>query len=44
MGEKLYKCPACGLKYRDAETAKKCEAHCKKYKACSLEIIKYAVK
>ncbi|MDP3742501.1 MAG: hypothetical protein Q8R15_04250 [Candidatus Micrarchaeota archaeon] len=40
----LYKCSECGLKYREKETAKKCEAFCKKYNACSLEIIKHAVK
>jgi uncharacterized paraquat-inducible protein A len=43
QNEKLYQCPECGLKYRDPEIAKKCEAWCREHKSCNLEIIKYAV-
>ncbi len=43
MAEKLYQCPECGLHYRDKETAKKCEAWCKKYNSCNLEITKSAI-
>lgn len=39
----LYTCPECGLSYTDQELAKKCEAWCKKYNGCSLEITKHAV-
>ncbi len=41
---KIYKCNICGLKYKEEELAKRCENHCKKYHACSLEITKYAIK
>lgn len=41
--QELYKCPECGFTYTDKEWAEKCEAWCKKYKSCNLEIIKYAV-
>lgn len=40
---KLYQCPECGLHYRDKAMAGKCEAFCKKYKACSMEIAPHAV-
>jgi hypothetical protein len=41
--ERFYKCPECGLHYRDKATAKQCEAWCKEYKSCNLEITKSAV-
>lgn len=40
---KLYSCPECGLSYKDKDLAKKCQAWCKKYNSCSLEITKYSV-
>jgi len=33
-----YKCPECGLVYSEKEWAEKCEAWCKEYKSCNLEI------
>lgn len=36
--EQLFRCPVCGLHYRDAKTAAECEAFCKAHNACSLEI------
>jgi len=42
-GMALYVCEECGLKYRDMETAKKCEEWCRKYGACNLEIVQHAV-
>ena len=38
--ERLYRCPECGLHYRDEKIAKKCAAWCCKYKSCNLEITK----
>jgi hypothetical protein len=38
-----YKCPECSFHYETAELARKCEAYCKKYNSCSLEITKYAL-
>ena len=43
QNEKLYQCEECGLKYSDKEWAEKCEAWCKKYKSCNLEIIDHAI-
>lgn len=40
----LYKCPECGLEYKEKKWAKKCELWCKKHKSCNLEITKQAVK
>ena len=40
--QKLYECPECHLKYKDKEWADKCEAWCKKYKSCNLDIIEHA--
>ena len=40
--QKLYECPECHLKYKDKEWAVKCEAWCKEYKSCNLDIIKHA--
>lgn len=42
--KKRYQCKECGLWYPAKELAKECEAFCKKYKSCSLEITKHAVK
>jgi len=38
-----YKCPVCGLHYHDKELAVKCEAFCKKFHGCSLEITQQSV-
>ena len=42
-GTTLYVCEECELKYRDNETAMKCEEWCREHGACNLEIIKHAV-
>jgi hypothetical protein len=39
----LYQCPECGLYYEDKDLAEKCEAWCREYKSCNLDIIKHAV-
>lgn len=39
----LYQCPGCGLHYEDEQIAKQCEAYCKQYNGCSLEITKLSV-
>ena len=41
---KLFKCNICRFKYKTKALANQCEAYCKKYKSCSLEITKHAVK
>ena len=41
--EKLYKCPECGLHYKDKKQAEKCEAWCKEHHSCNLEITKQAI-
>lgn len=41
--EKLFKCPECGLNYKEREWAKKCEAWCKEHKSCNLEITSHAI-
>lgn len=38
-----FTCPECGLRYADEETARRCEAWCRKHKSCNLEIIKHAI-
>ncbi|MBC7091519.1 MAG: hypothetical protein H5T50_06380 [Nitrososphaeria archaeon] len=44
VGEKkVYLCEVCGLGYANKSRAKECEHFCKKYKACSLEITRYAI-
>lgn len=43
-GKEYYICEECGFAYRNNKTAKECEDYCKKYKSCSLEITKKAVK
>lgn len=40
----LFKCPECGLKYKEKEWVEKCEAWCKEHHSCSLEITKHAIK
>ncbi len=40
----LYKCPECGFWYKEKEWVDRCEAWCKKYKSCNLEITKHAEK
>lgn len=40
----LYQCPECGLRYKEREWAEKCEAWCKEYKSCNLEITAHAEK
>ena len=40
----LYKCPECGLEYKEKEWAKKCESWCREHQSCNLDIIKYAEK
>ena len=44
QNKELYQCEECGLRYAEKEWAEKCEAWCKKYKSCNLEIIEYAIK
>ncbi len=39
----LYQCIECGLHYHDEQTAKQCEAYCKKYHGCSMAITKLSV-
>lgn len=36
--ETLFKCAECGLHYKDQKISRQCQAFCKKYKACSMEI------
>ena len=40
----LYQCGECGFFYAEEEWAKKCEAWCRKYHTCNLEIIEHATK
>lgn len=39
-----YACPICEFTYETEDFAKKCQAYCKAYKSCSLEITKHAMK
>jgi len=39
----LFQCEECGFKYRDKETAEKCQAWCSEHNSCNIEIIKDAV-
>ncbi len=41
---RYYICEECQFAYSDGGTAKQCEDFCKKYKSCSLEITKKAIK
>lgn len=42
--EGLFACEECGFYYNNKNWAQKCEEWCRKYKSCSLEITKHAVK
>ena len=39
----LYQCEECGFNYDEKEWAEKCEAWCREYKSCNLEITSHAV-
>lgn len=39
----LYQCEECRMYYQEKALAEKCEAWCKKYKSCNLNIVKYAM-
>ena len=41
--KKIFRCPVCGLHYKDKAIAKRCEAYCKKHNGCSLEITKFSI-
>jgi hypothetical protein len=41
--KQLFQCLECGLHYETEETAKQCEAWCKKYDSCNLDIMKLSV-
>ncbi|HLC68795.1 MAG TPA: hypothetical protein VJH24_03055 [Candidatus Bilamarchaeaceae archaeon] len=43
-GKTVYACEICGFAYAEKRYAEKCEAHCKKYNGCSLEITKHALR
>lgn len=43
MEGRTYRCPECGLHYRDKATMKKCAAWCAKYKSCNLEIARLSI-
>ncbi|MEK6982092.1 MAG: hypothetical protein AABX38_04135 [Candidatus Micrarchaeota archaeon] len=43
-GTNIYLCDVCNLRYNKKKLAEACEDFCKKYKSCSLEITKHAVK
>ena len=34
----LYRCPECGLNYKDKKWAEKCEAWCRDRHSCNIEI------
>lgn len=37
----LYQCEECGFLYTEREWAEKCEAWCREYQSCNLEIIQH---
>lgn len=39
----VYRCDACGLRYREREWAEKCEAWCTEHNSCNIEITAHAV-
>lgn len=43
-GKKYFQCEICKFYYKTRELAQKCEDFCNKYKSCSIEITKHAVK
>jgi len=38
-----FACEECGFVYKDKKTAERCQKHCSKHHACSLEITMHAV-
>ncbi len=42
MKRSRYHCPECGLWYKEAQWAGRCEAWCKKHKSCNLDIMEHA--
>jgi hypothetical protein len=42
--EKCFYCEECEMGYEEKKKACECEDHCKKHKACNLEIMKHAIK
>lgn len=40
----LFACEECGMQYKIQKIAEKCEDYCRENHACSLELIKHAVK
>lgn len=40
----LFQCEECKFLYKNKEWAKKCEAYCKKYHGCSIEITAHAIR
>jgi len=40
--KKLYQCEECGFHYVEKEQAEKCEAWCREYKSCNIEITAHA--
>lgn len=42
--KKLFKCPECGLNYKEKKWAERCEKWCKENHSCNLEITKHAIK
>ena len=41
--KEAFMCEECGLTYKDKKWAEKCEAWCKKYNSCNLNITSYAI-
>lgn len=41
--KQLFQCPVCGLHYYDKELTQNCEAFCKEFNACSMEITQHSV-
>lgn len=41
--KQLYQCEECGFNYENREWAEKCQAWCKEYQSCNLEITSHAV-
>lgn len=41
-GKQIYQCEECGLCYRDRTWAEQCEAWCKEYHTCNIDIISHA--
>ena len=39
----IYLCEACGLGYKDSQTAGECVHHCNTYHSCSLKITSQAI-